>query len=370
MRTLSRTLLTLALVIPASHALAWREAGHFAVCEIAHRHLTPAARSALTELLGGKDFASQCTWPDMVRKSPALKHTYDWHFINLEDTQRYFDPATVNPKCDVLRALHGAQTLLADRRETPTKRLHALRFLGHFVGDIHQPLHVGRKSDLGGNNVKVSWFNEPTYTSVEILVTPLNAAGLCADDGRYVDEATGECVKRTETEEQATLHKTWDLLMVKKLIETERLIPEDDDSEYTHLALATYIDQGVRDADALLWQRSTPLDWAEESKSYRLEPYTSIGADLAVVYPLDAVYYNGQIPRLKQRLAMAGHRLAGVLNRAFDAPVDTPLRAAFLDLRASETLERIYQVLTRANLARPGSTLNESVACPGPTPPG
>lgn len=364
-----KTIKTILLVVLASlsqSALAWREAGHFTVCEIAYRHLTGHAKTQVDTILGGKDFASQCTWPDMIRKSPEFKHTYDWHFINLEDNQRYFEPETVNPKCDVMRSVVQAQATLRDSGIAPANKLHALRFLGHYVGDMHQPLHVGRKSDLGGNNVKVNWYGSPTYTSVEILRSEPAADGQCAGDGRYLDEATGECVKRNTSQEQATLHKTWDLLMVNKFIEQQGLTAEPGDSQYLHKALATAVDRNVQTEDALRWQRSTPAEWAQESQAYRLQPYDTIGSDLAVVYPLGGAYYDGHINDLTGRMLKAGYRLAGTLNRAFDQTADSPLQLAFVGLRGTELEERLQALLTSAGLALPGTRLTDRIACPRP----
>ena len=52
--------------------------------------------------------------------------------------------------------------MLIDNSATNVKKQNALKFLVHFIGDIHQPLHVGNGKDYGANNVKVKWFNEPT----------------------------------------------------------------------------------------------------------------------------------------------------------------------------------------------------------------
>ena len=354
------------LCLAPSPAFAWREAGHFAVCEIASRHLSGAAKAEINRLLGGKDFAAQCTWPDMVRKSPEFKYTYDWHFINLEDSQQYFEPATLNRKCDALRAIVEAQATLVQPGATDANKLQALRFLGHIVGDIHQPLHVGRKSDVGGNNIKVSWFGSGTYTSVEILRADLGPEGQCEGDDRFVDLATGECVRKTTSVEQASLHKTWDLLMVQKFIDVERLAPELNDSPYLHKALATRIDRDITPETVRKWQRSTPGDWADDSRTYRLEPYAALGTDPNVVQPLGQEYYDAHIATLNSRILKAGYRLAGVINRAFDSSSDTPTHTAFLELRGRELQERMYNALLAANLAMPATIFSGRVACPKP----
>ena len=80
------------------NAYSWRETGHFTVCEIAYRNLTKVARDKVDRITEGKSFSEQCTWPDMVRKTPRWSHTYPWHFINLEDDLEYFQKKTSIPK--------------------------------------------------------------------------------------------------------------------------------------------------------------------------------------------------------------------------------------------------------------------------------
>jgi hypothetical protein len=68
----SRFLVFAAAFLCAQNASAWRETGHFAVCEIAYRNLTPAAKKAVDEMMNGQEFPTSCTWPDMVRKTVSV----------------------------------------------------------------------------------------------------------------------------------------------------------------------------------------------------------------------------------------------------------------------------------------------------------
>lgn len=266
----------------------WRETGHFAICEIAYRHLDDQAKEKVDEILGGNDFGTQCTWPDMVRKSKEWEHTYPWHFINVEDSESYFE--SINPKGDVLQALIKIEDSLRDPSAEKAALEDYLKFLGHFVGDIHQPLHVGRRSDLGGNTIKVTWFGTIEYTYQEILIDKF--------------------LRKTK---QISLHKVWDLHMLDKFIEEKQL---EDGTKYKHRAYADAIDQDVGNGLAAEWQDSTYLDWAMESLRGRERAY-DVGED-----NLDRDYYEKNIGYLNQRLLQAGYRLAGVINRIYGQAIE------------------------------------------------
>src|SRR5690606_36603072 len=57
-------------------------------------------------------------------------------------------------KC-VVAAIRDQAAILADRALPDAERLHALKFLIHFVGDAHQPKHAGYGHDRGGNKLQV-----------------------------------------------------------------------------------------------------------------------------------------------------------------------------------------------------------------------
>jgi hypothetical protein len=158
--------LLLALVNPLPTAV-WGEDGHRLICEVAYRRLTPAAQLMVQRIRAedpspGDNFSSGCLWADEVR-STTHAYTYYYHFINIPpgvagakfqrdcaDTARYCAPWAIRRYARVL--LDGSASAL-DKAE-------ALKFLAHFVGDLHQPLHAGRPADLGGNLIRVDFFGE------------------------------------------------------------------------------------------------------------------------------------------------------------------------------------------------------------------
>lgn len=311
-------------------AAAWRETGHFAVCEVAYRNLTDAAREEIDNLLDGRDFATGCTWPDIVRNDPSWSYTYPWHFINLDDGMEYMDEGNVSPKGDVLQALLLMEAKLLDPETAAVERLTALRLLSHFAGDSHQPLHVGRKTDLGGNTIEVRWFGDETFESVAIELAP-EPREPCGENGTYVHPATGECVLREVSHPKVNLHKVWDLLMIQRLLEKGRLPEEENDSEFKHKAFATAATGATSGAVRRAAESDTFWDWVSESMALRDEAY-DVGRGR-----LRGRYYRHNVKIVRERVALAGYRLASTLNRIFDrtdrSATDEAVEAEHRELR-------------------------------------
>ncbi len=318
------------LVLWPSDSHAWRETGHFAVCEIAYRHLTPEARQRLDALMEGRDFATQCTWPDMVRKSERWAHTYNWHFLNLDSGHAYFNARTIHREGDILQALLLAEGKLKSAATPRDEKRVYLRFLSHFAGDSHQPLHTGHKSDLGGNLVKVQWFGETRFESVEIVLADGEE---CGRRGSHVDEATGECVRRNVSHPSVNLHKVWDLLMLQRFMTENDLKAEEGDSEFLHKAYASAVEGMLAPEEIADAASSSYWRWIAESLALRTEAYETGGERL------DTDYYERNIDVVNRRIALAGHRLAATLNRLFGDG-----EASDLDRKHDELRRRIVEL--------------------------
>lgn len=142
---------------------AWGAAGHRIIAAMAEQRLTPAARAEARRLLapsGAGSLADVAAWADQVREDPAQRElaraTAKLHFINFSDARCGREPARdcVDGDC-VVAAIARYAALLGDRARSDAERAQALRFLVHFVGDAHQPLHAGYRVDRGGNNHQV-----------------------------------------------------------------------------------------------------------------------------------------------------------------------------------------------------------------------
>jgi hypothetical protein len=184
MRQSSRTLpLGLALAACGAFfwptaALAWGQQGHRIVARIAQRNLSPRARQEVRKLLRpGETLESVATWADVIRDSrPETKR---WHYVDIPLKETGYDPARdcqrtpfgdcIIQALDESRAiladparLERLKLILADERESRQARSEALKFLVHFVGDLHQPLHCADNDDASGNRLKVTFFGVST----------------------------------------------------------------------------------------------------------------------------------------------------------------------------------------------------------------
>jgi hypothetical protein len=250
------TLVALLLAMPSA-AFAWGPNGHRIVGRIAMHHLTDEAARAVC-LLGPEGLDQVSTWPDEIRSDPSWKKADPWHFISIDDEET-LETTQRDPAGDVLEAIQRFTAVLRDPQASQSSKQEALKFLVHFVGDLHQPLHVGRRADRGGNSIKVSLFGQDT-----------------------------------------NLHSVWDV----GLLESEKL-------SFSEFA-------GFLDHPTLLeiqtWQGSTPADWAAESKAVRGQVYEIGDGKLSYDYAFKAM------PLIKRRLLQGGVRLAGLLNSIFSQP--------------------------------------------------
>jgi S1/P1 Nuclease len=242
----------------APAAAAWGPLGHRAVGRIAERHLTPQAARAVAELLAPEQLAYVTTWADEIRSEPEGAKAEAWHWVTIPDGQTY-ESTQKNSAGDVWEAIPRLEQVLADRKASRLERTQALKWLSHLIGDIHQPLHVGRGDDRGGNELLVLWFNEPS-----------------------------------------NLHAVWD----SKIIESNQL---------SFSEIAELVDW-PSPVELREWQASGPSDWARESQQLRGACY-ELG-DRKLSYR----YIHDHWPTVQRRLLQAGVRLAGELNRLLAEP--------------------------------------------------
>jgi S1/P1 Nuclease len=261
----------LALFGFSGNALAWGDLGHTIVCEIAFRLAQPHTRTAIQLLIRNdpqfRNFARSCTFPDHPRKRASE------HFVNLPRHFQGVTPANPCPgaqRC-TLTAIPNDLQVLSARTTRPQDRLVALKFLGHWVGDLHQPMHISFEDDRGGNNISVS----------------------------------GRC--------SSTLHSTWDTCLVQKAV--------GNNPAQAATALIAAITPQMRQQ----WIASGPFEWANESYQIARAPTTKycVMQGMSCVLPVpprvtaDNPYIAINAPIVQMRLQQAGVRLADMLDRAF-----------------------------------------------------
>mgnify|MGYP001382818127 CR=1 FL=1 len=269
---------TIAIVIATSTLSGWGGQGHRLVGLIAAERLTPIAKQNVAWLLDGQSLADVSSWADTIRNDQ--QQTYGWHFLNIPPEAKGYDRDRDCPKaagvepgsrsdrwrdCAVDRILFWEQRL-GDLTLDRADRATALKFIVHFIGDLHQPFHtlgVGR----GGNDVHVRVFGEAN----------------CAEDGQKPFPCN--------------LHSVWD----GRLIGRRDL----DDRAYVAQLQKLIVDKRLGAPPP-----GTPAQWAEQSFRLAKEALVKPGTNV------DDSYYRRHISVIDERLAVAGVRLGSVLNRS------------------------------------------------------
>jgi hypothetical protein len=253
-------MLAVPLLVPAP-AQAWGPQGHEIVALIAMAELTPPARSQVARLLGGPAMmVHDSNWADEVRDQ--RRNTAAWHYVDIPLAAPGYDARRDCPDQDcVVAQIENDLRVLSNPRLSDAVRGEALRFLIHFVADVHQPLHAEDHDDRGGNQVRVMI-------------------------GRY----------------RANLHRVWDSEVVEAL---------GSDAGRTANAIERSITQTQRKS----WSSGAPAQWANEAHAVaRDQIYPPLAGRREVRLPRD--YAFRQAPVTRQLLAKAGVRLSFLLNRA------------------------------------------------------
>jgi S1/P1 Nuclease len=159
------------------NASAWGYEAHRIIAEIAEQFLQPQTVRQVHKLLAIENvttLADVSTWADEIR----LQHpeTGPWHYVNIPITLPSGEPATydavrdcLNNDC-VVAKIERFERELEDKRLPERQRLEALKYIVHFVGDAHQPLHVSNNHDRGGNDDPV------IFTAFQLTFTPYGTA--------------------------------------------------------------------------------------------------------------------------------------------------------------------------------------------------
>jgi hypothetical protein len=276
-----------AVVACPAPALAWGYQGHETIAAIARAYLNDDVRSRVDAILAtdpdtltGPDMIARSTWADAWR-SAGHRETAEWHFADIEldhpdlksacfNFPKEGVPASSGPAEDcVVDKVEAFETELADPATSDAERLLALKYLLHFVGDLHQPLHASDNHDKGGNCVRIA-------------------------------------LEGTRT---VSLHSWWDTVVIQEL-------GSDPQS------LADQLRQQISAQDKASWEQGDPRQWAMESfavaksVAYTLGSPAGCTSDVAPI-PLPAAYDAKAKEAARLQIERAGVRLVLLLNRAF-----------------------------------------------------
>lgn len=266
----------------------WGKDGHYTICKIAEVYLTQNSLAAVKDLLPESaegDLASVCSWADTIRRNYRWRWSSPLHYVdtpdfkcNYEYSRDCHDNYGHKDRC-VAGAIFNytlqLSSAFSNSKSGPKYNLtEALMFLSHFIGDVHQPLHVGFTGDEGGNTIVVHWYRR-----------------------------------------KSNLHHVWDNMIIDSAVKT-----------FYGSDLAIFIkaiERNITDTwsnDKSSWeycernQTVCPNLYASESVRYACKfayrnatPGSTLGDD----------YFLTRLPIVEQRLAQGGIRLAATLNRIF-----------------------------------------------------
>lgn len=160
---LARLLFLVSAALSAQSALAWDDFGHRLVARMAYMKLEPGVRSQVDDLLGGgvDAFIEASLWAD--RSKAGRPNTVPWHYVNIPLEAEGYDRARDCPKGNcIVEKLGEFVEVLKSNAATKSEKREALRFVLHFVADIHQPLRCADRNDRGGTDVALVWDKRKT----------------------------------------------------------------------------------------------------------------------------------------------------------------------------------------------------------------
>jgi len=235
----------------------WSETGHRVVGQIADHYLKGRTKRKIEKLLNNKSLALVSTYADDIKSDKRFDKFYTWHFINIPLDANYED-AEKNPSGDLVTAINTCIDIIKDKTSSDEDKAFYLKLLIHFVGDLHQPMHVGLAEDKGGNDFKLQWF--------------------------YKD---------------SNLHSVWD----RELI---------DHNNMSYSELADNADTLSKEQIKAI-QAGTLVDWVNDTHKLTRQVYANVKPNDNLRYS----YSYDNFETVRSQLQKGGIRLAKVLNDLF-----------------------------------------------------
>lgn len=254
-----RKYFAISCLLSAAISWGWGQKGHDVTAYIAEQHLTPVAQAAVSDLLDGKSMVYWANWLDNASHTPDYAYTKTWHYKNINEGVEY-ERMGLNSDGDVVTAVQQQCAILKNPDKSKEDKTLALKILVHVMGDLHQPMHMGRATDLGGNRVKIKFFNR-----------------------------------------DKNLHGVWD----SDLLESAH--------KWSYSEWQQQIDRLTPEQQAAITQGDIN-DWAKQTYGIATEIYKEIPAGTNLSYNEIARW----APVIEQQLETGGIRLAYILNSIFE----------------------------------------------------
>lgn len=250
-------LVLLSFQLTFGNDMVWSKTGHRTTGEVAQKHLSRKAKRAINKLLNGQSLAKVSTFGDDIKADRDFKKFSAWHYVNFPADKKYTD---VEPSeyGDIVVGIQKCISIVKDKKSSQADKIFYLKLLVHLIGDLHQPMHVGRLDDKGGNDIQVQWFSK-----------------------------------------SSNLHRVWDSNMI-----------DDYGMSYTELASSL---PKLKKKQKIFIQAGTVYDWVEESQDLANKVYDSAEIGDKLYYRYSYVWWG----TVETQLQKGGLRLAKVLNDIF-----------------------------------------------------
>ncbi|QSS97519.1 S1/P1 nuclease [Psychroflexus sp. ALD_RP9] len=235
----------------------WGQNGHRVVGEVAEQYLTKRAKRKISKLLDGQSLAVISTYADEIKSNNKFDKFKPWHYANVDFHMTYLE-SKPSEKGDIVIGIKKCFEVLKDKKASKSDKVFYLKMLVHLIGDMHQPLHFGKKEDRGANDFKVKWFYK-----------------------------------------NSNMHRVWDTEMIRSYNMSYSELADNLDPLSKHQLVEI--------------QKGSLLDWVEDTRELTIKVYNSAEANENLSYK----YMYQWFEVVKLQLNKGGIRLAIILNEIF-----------------------------------------------------
>lgn len=254
---ITTVLVCMAIQFSFANDAVWSKTGHRVIGEIAQRYLDNSTQKALAKLLNGQSLAEASTFADEIKADSLFRKFDPWHYVNIPSDKSYAE-IELNPAGDLVTGIQECMQVLNNDGSSAADKVFYLKMLIHLIGDLHQPMHIGRLEDKGGNDIQLQWFNRGT-----------------------------------------NLHRVWDANMI-------------EDYGMSYMELSDNL-PAISKEQVKFIQKGSILDWVEEGKDLASVVYESVRMGDKLYYRYSYVWWD----TVELQLLKGGLRLAKVLNDLF-----------------------------------------------------